>query len=306
MNLKKLVLILCVLSMILSCRETDIINESGKMQLTDIQVPKLPDGYFYNGWLLVDGSFVSVGKITNDSITNNLARFDKIDAMDLKNAQSFALTVETSTGVPSDFVLLIGNFNGNTAQLHTNTQAVNGVQTLGQRISAGFTVQNASVPPEQSNDYGTNGVWFFKGIGNEKEPTLHLDYKGLIYQAWLSKTLNSENWLLNMGQIQSDTLADNWQNFIPAPFAANIPDFPGEDFLQQPSSGTAYPEGFFPTDVKEAKVILTPIFSNYNNNEIPFPVYLFEANIPSDAVKDSYQVFDMQLNTTYTMKVEKL
>ncbi|MGB7499137.1 MAG: anti-sigma factor, partial [Moheibacter sp.] len=248
--MKKLIPIFCFLLIFTGCSETDIINETGEMEITDISLPELPNGYFYQGWLLVDGSFVSAGTITNDSIANNYARFSKIDASDLSNAQSFAVTVETSSGAPSDYVLLIGNFDGNTAQLNPNTIADNGVKTLGQKISAGYTVQNASVPPEEAGNYGTNGIWFFKGSDENKEPTLQLDYHGLRYQSWLIKTFEGNDWYLNMGQIESDTITDNWRNFIPAPFAPNIPDFPGEDFLQQPGSGTSYPEGFFPADVR--------------------------------------------------------
>lgn len=304
--MKKLIPIFCFLMIFIGCTETDIINETGEMEITDISLPELPNGYFYQGWLLVDGSFVSAGTITNDSIANNYARFSKIDASDLSNAQSFAITVETSTGAPSDYVLLIGNFDGSTAQLNPNTTASNGVRTLGQKISAGYTVQNASVPPEEAGNYGTNGIWFFKGSDENKEPTLGLDYHGLRYQAWLIKTFEGNDWYLNMGQIESDTIADNWRNFIPAPFAPNIPDFPGEDFLQQPGSGTSYPEGFFPADVRGSKVVLTPIFSNYNNTETPFPIFLLRSDVPADAVKEPNLVREMEINNSYSLKAKKL
>ncbi|MGB3452579.1 MAG: anti-sigma factor [Moheibacter sp.] len=304
--MKKLIPIFCFLMIFIGCTETDIINETGEMEITDISLPELPNGYFYQGWLLVDGSFVSAGTITNDSIANNYARFSKIDASDLSNAQSFAITVETSSGAPSDYVLLIGDFEGNTAQLSPNAIASNGVRTLGQKISVGYTVQNASVPPEEAGNYGTNGIWFFKGSDDNKEPTLGLDYHGLRYQAWLIKTFEGNDWYLNMGQIESDTIADNWRNFIPAPFAPNIPDFPGEDFLQQPGSGTSYPEGFFPADVRGSKVVLTPIFTNYNNTEIPFPIFLLRSDVPADAVKDPNLVRELEINNNYSLKAKKL
>lgn len=304
--MKKLIPIFCFLMIFIGCTETDIINETGEMEITDISLPELPNGYFYQGWLLVDGSFVSAGTITNDSIANNYARFSKIDASDLSNAQSFAITVETSSGAPSDYVLLIGDFEGNTAQLSPNAIASNGVRTLGQKISVGYTVQNASVPPEEAGNYGTNGIWFFKGSDDNKEPTLGLDYHGLRYQAWLIKTFEGNDWYLNMGQIESDTIADNWRNFIPAPFVPNIPDFPGEDFLQQPGSGTSYPEGFFPADVRGSKVVLTPIFTNYNNAEIPFPIFLLRSDVPADAVKDPNLVREMEINNNYSLKAKKL
>lgn len=285
--------------MMFSCTETDILDETGRMDITDLSLPLLPDGHFYEGWLLVDGSYVSVGRITNDSIQNNLARMSRIDASDLSRAQSFALTVERSSGAPSNYVLLLGNFNGNTAELATNTTAPNGLQTLASKLSAAYTVQNASIPAEDANHFDENGIWFFKQTGYQKETALNLDYQGLQYQAWLVKKINNISWNLNMGVIKSDTLADNWKSFIPAPYNPNIPNFPGEDFLQHPSSENSFPEGFFPVNVRGAKVIITPIFSNYNNNEVPFPLHLLEATVPEDAIKNSELLRPLNINTAY-------
>jgi hypothetical protein len=304
--MKNLIAVLGLFFLLFSCSETDILDETGKMEVTEFNLPNLPEGYFYEAWLLTDGSYVSVGRINNDSIQNNIARFSKIDATDLSKAQSFAITVETTSGAPSNYVLLVGDFSGNSAQLHTNSTVSNGVLSLANRISGAYTVQNASVPDSEQGNYGTNGIWFFKGSGNNKEATLKLDYKELSYQAWLVKTENNNDWNLNMGIIKSDTLADTWKSFIPAPFATNVPDFPGEDFLQQPGSGTSYPEGFFPVDVKGSKVIITPIFSNYNNPDIPFPIHLLEAVVPTDAVKDANLTRELHINTSYSAKATKL
>lgn len=304
--MKYLITCFCIGCLLFSCEETDILDETGKLEVTDFNLPNLPEGYFYEGWLLVDGSYVSVGKMNNDSIQNNKARFSRIDALDLSQAQSFAITVETVGGAPSDYVLLLGDFMNTTAELNTNSTVLNGVQSLATRISGSFTVQNASVPQNEQGNYGTNGIWFFKGSGNNKEATLKLDYKELSYQAWLIKTENNHDWNLNMGIIKSDTLSDTWKSFIPAPFAQNIPDFPGEDFLQQPGSGTSYPDGFFPVDVRGGKIIITPIFSNYNNPDIPFPIYLLEASVPSDAVKDVNLTRELQINNSYSAKATKL
>lgn len=302
--MKKLITAFCFSMFVLACSETEILNETGKLEVNEMQLPNLPDGYYYEAWLLVDGSYVSVGKINNDSIANNRARFSNIEMGDLSSAQSFAITVETTSGAPSDYVLLLGDFNGGSAQLSTNNNAQNGVQSLANRISAAYTVQNASVPATEQANYGTNGIWFFKGT-DQKETTLHLNYTELSYQAWLVKTDNNNDWNLNMGVIKSDTLADTWKSFIPAPFAQNIPNFPGEDFLQQPGSGTSFPDGFFPLDVKGGKVIITPIFSNYNNAEIPFPIHLLEAIVPNDAIKDPNLTREFQINATYSAKAVK-
>ena len=303
--MKKLIILSILSIFMFSCTETDILDESGEIEFTAFNLPELPDGYFYEAWLLVDGSYVSVGRINNDSIQNNFARMSRIDASDLNLAQSMAMTIENNSGAPSNYVLLIGNFEGNTVQLKPNITAQNGVQTLAQQISGAFTVRNASVPSEDESMYGVNGIWFFKGEEN-KEPTLNLKYEGLDYQAWTVKTLNNTDWNLNMGVIRADTLADTWRNFIPSPYTPNIPAFPGEDFLQQPGEIIAFPEGFFPVDVRGSKVIITPIFQNYNNSEIPFPIHLLQAEVPENATKNPNVTYELEINTNYSAKATKL
>gem|GEM_PF-819647 len=305
-KMKNWIIGFCLCLIFVGCDETEIISPTGRMEVTEIQLPALPEGYFYEGWLLLDGSYISVGRIDNDSIAQNQARFTNIDQSDLNNAQSFAITVERSTGAPSDYVLLTGNFEGNTALLNVYSDNFNGILSLADRISGKFTVQNASVPSEDEYLYGVNGIWFFAGEGDEKQPTLQLDYRELSYQAWVVKRHDNIDWNMNVGVIQSDTLADNWKSFIPAPYVPNIPNFPGEDFLQQPGSGTSYPDGFFPANIRGSKVVITPIFSAYTNSNEPFPIRLLEGEIPADAVKNPNQTYELHVNENYTVKAVKL
>ena len=307
--MKKIFGILCMTLFFYNCSETEVLDETGRMEVTDFNLPELPENYYYEGWLMVDGSYVSVGKITNDSLQNNRARFDEIEVTDLATAESFAITVEASgSAAPSNYVLLLGDFNGNSAQLSPNAEVSNGVLSLANRISAAYTVQNASVPDENQDEYGTNGIWFFKGTGSEKESTIQLEYGDIKYQAWLTKTGNDGlTYNLNMGVIENDTIGDNSRIFIPSAFASNIPDFAGEDFLQLPSTnGGSFPEGFFPVDVRGAKLILTPIPTGYNNAITPFPVHLFQTTIPVDAVKDPHLVRELQVHTGFGATATKL
>lgn len=302
--MKKLLILLFSGLILWSCEETDIINETGKMQVTDFNLPELPPEYHYQGWLLVDGSYVSVGNITNDSIINGIANFSNIDVTDLNKAQSFAVTVEANDSpAPSNYVLLVGNFEGNTANLSSLGETVNGILSLANRISAAYTVQNASVPESESGNYGTNGIWFFKGTLENKEPTLQLNYEGLSYQAWAEKTYDNTNHLLNMGTIVSDTINDSYKGFS---YPNSVPEFPGEDFLQDPSGEPDYPEGFFPMDVRNTKIFITPTPTNYNNSITPFPIKLLEATVPADAVKDPNLTRDFQVNSNYNAIATKL
>lgn len=288
-----------------NCDETELLDETGKLEVTDFNLPdNLPEGYHYEGWLLLNGTFVSVGNITNDSIINGRARFSDIETSDLAMADAFAITVENSASpAPSNYVLLVGDFNGNTADLTSNTNTSNGIITLGNKISAAYTLQNATVPPEQAGDYTQNGVWFFKGSGLQAESTISLYYDEIKYQAWLETNIDGATRYLDMGVISSDTLKD--ASNVYTQYNLNIPDFAGEDFLTKPD-GETFPDNFFPKNVTGSKLIITPIFSTYLNHELPFPIFLLESEIPLGAVNDLNVTYEMQLNTNFSAKATKL
>lgn len=302
--MKNFLLILFSVLLVWSCEETELLDETGKLEVTDFNLPELPDGYHYEAWLLVGGSYVSVGNITKDSLLNNRARFSNIEKTDLAMAESFAITVENSgSPAPSDYVLLLGDFEGNTAHLSPTATALNGVTTLANNISASYTLQNASIPEGQPGNYTQNGIWFFKGSGEEAQTTLSLQYGELYYQAWLETVVEGATRYLNMGVISSDTLRDT--SNVYTPFNLSIPEFAGEDFLVQPS-GESFPENFFPRNVTGSKLILTPILNGYASHTVPFPVFLYQSSIPSDAVNNPNLTYPLELNLNFGAKATKL
>lgn len=303
--MKNFLLILFSVLLVWSCEETELLDETGRLEVTDFNLPELPPNHHYQAWLLVGGTYVSVGNITNDSLNNNLARFSNIERTDLAMAESFAITVENSgSPAPSDYVLLLGNFEGNTADLSPLTTASNGVTTLANNISASYTLQNASIPEGQPGNYTQNGIWFFKGSGEEAETTISFHYGELRYQAWLETVVEGATRYLNMGVISTDALRD--ASNVYTPFNLNIPEFAGEDFLIQPS-GESFPENFFPRNVTGSKLVLTPILLNgYTSHTEPFPVFLFQSTIPSDAVNDPNLTYPLELNPNFGAKATKL
>jgi hypothetical protein len=305
--MKKIIALLSISLLFSSCEETDILVKTGQMEITDLNLPLLPDGFNYEAWLLVDASYVSVGKFNNDSIQNNRARFSNIEVNDLADAQSFAITVENSgSPAPSNYVLLVGNFNGNTANLTVDAELSNGVLPLAKRITGSFTVQTATIPHEDLENYGVNGIWFFKGSGNARETTIHFEYEDLQYQAWVRKPYENTYYDLNMGVITSDTLSDNWKGFTLPSYQNNTPKFAGEDFLQQPSTGTTYPLNYFPLDVRGSEVLITPILPNYNNPTNPFPITLLKGFVPEGIGNDTNQTYPLEINTHFGAKAVKL
>lgn len=304
--MKKIFAVLSLSLFLINCSETDVLIKTGKLEVTDLNLPHLPDGYNYEGWLLVDASYVSVGKITNDSINQNLARFSNIEVNDLADAQSFAITVESSgSAAPSNYVLLVGNFNGNSAQLSSDAEIPSGVLPLAKRLSAAFTVQTATIPQEDMGIYSENGIWFFKGNPDNRETTIQFDYEGLQYQAWLRKSYENTYYDLNMGVITSDTLSDNWKGLTLPSYQNNTPKFAGEDFLQQPSTGTTYPSNYFPLNVSGGEIIITPILAGYNNSTTPFPIYLLKGNVPENVTNDANQTYPLIINTNFGAKAIK-
>lgn len=304
--MKKIFAVLSLAFLLSTCTETDILVKTGKLEVTDLNLPNLPNGYTYEAWLLVDASYVSVGKFNNDSIAQNRARFSNIEVNDLSDAQAFAITVENSSSpAPSNYVLLVGSFDGNTAQLTPDGELASGVMPLAKRISCEFTIQTATIPDEDLGNYGVNGIWFFKGNPGNRQTTIDFEYDGLQYQAWLKKSNGTEIVDLNMGVITSDTLSDSWKGFTLPSYQSNTPKFAGEDFLQQPSTGTQYGNDFFPLNVSGGEVVITPILSGYVDSTNPFPVYLLRGNVPENATNDPNQTYPLSINTDFGAKAIK-
>jgi hypothetical protein len=305
--MKKIIALLSFSFLLFGCEETDILVKTGKLEITDINLPPLPPSYFYEAWLLVDASYVSVGKFNNDSILNNRARFSNIEVNDLADAQSFAITVEKADSpAPSNYVLLVGNFNGNTSQLTVDAELTNGVLPLARRISGSFTVQTATIPDADLGEFGVNGIWFFKGTADAKETTIQLEYEDLRYQAWLRKPADNTFNNLNMGVISSDTLADNWRGFTLPAYQTNTPKFAGEDFLQQPTTGTQFGADYFPLDVRNSEVWITPILTTYADGNEPFPVVLLKGYVPEGIENAPNQTYPLEINTNFGAKATKL
>lgn len=304
--MKKILLAFFSAILLWSCEETDLLDETGRLEITDFNLPELPTGYNYQGWLLIGGTYVSVGTFNIDSINNNRARFSNIETSDLALAEAFAITVEdASSPAPSNYVLLVGDFNGGSADLVTNATTSNGITSLGNKISASYTLQNATVPADQTGEYTQNGIWFFKGTENQKESTISLEYSELRYQAWLQTYVDDVLYNVNMGIINSDTIRDLSNIYSPPSFP--VPDFAGEDFLLKPA-GETFPENFFPRDVTlpNTKVILTPIITGYNSHTVPFPIFLLQGSIPQGATNDPNVTYDLELNLTYKARATKL
>lgn len=305
--MKKFLLIILSVFLLWSCEDTELLDPTGELEMTDFNLPELPTGYVYEGWLLVGGTYVSVGTINQDSINNNRAHFTGIERSDLISAESFAVTVENSTSpAPSNYVLLVGDFNGSSADLFSDATTSNGITTLGNKISASYTLQNATVTSELPGTFTENGIWFFKGEGTLAESTISLIYGELRYQAWLQTTTDAGAIrYLNMGIIAANTGRDS-RNAYTSQGTSAIPEFAGEDFLINPE-GETFPVGFFPKNIRGSKLILTPIFNGFvSQGEQPFPIFLLQADIPIDATNDVNITYPMQLNTNFGAKATKL
>lgn len=305
--MKKILLAFFSAILLWSCEETDLLDETGRLEITDFNLPELPTGYNYQGWLLIGGTYVSVGTFNIDSINNNRARFSNIETSDLALAEAFAITVEdASSPAPSNYVLLVGDFNGGSADLFVNATSHSGVTTLANKISASYTIQNATVTPDLPGTFTENGIWFFKGEDTQAETTLSLLYGELRYQAWVQTTTDAgARRYLNMGVIGADTGRDS-RNAYTSQTTSAIPQFSGEDFLVQPE-GETFPVDFFPKNVGGSKVFLTPIFSGFiNEAETPFPIQLLISEIPTDITNDINITYPMQINTNFGAKVTKL
>ncbi len=193
----------------------------------------LSGGSTYQGWLIVDGKPKPTSKFTDPTGIVNLEAFTS----DIEKATQFILTIEPyrdEDDAPSDSKILIGNFNGNTADLDFASVVADLKATSGEFVLKTPTDDVGGV----NNGNDQFGVWF---VNSQENASLVLPVlaSGWIYEGWV----DFESKILSTGRFSKVTGIDQG-NFYSGS-GGSIPEFPGEDFLmipnQVPVSGIELP-----------------------------------------------------------------
>lgn len=122
-----------------------------------------------------------------------------------------------------------------------------------------------------------SGLWFGDVIKNESKLVLPSLPQGWVYEGWAV----IDDQPLTTGRFRNANQADRFSGFSDE--SAAPPDFPGEDFLQDPPVAV-FPDLAFPVDLAGQQVMLS-IEPDVNGRDLigedPFPMTVLKRSIPS-------------------------
>ncbi len=296
--IKKLVTVFVTIGILFSCDENTILESTGTARFSVTGLPTLPANYTYQTWLLVSGSYVSVGTFNvDDTGASTVSDFSNINNHDLSNANGVAITVEfTGTGSkssPGDMVILAGNFLDNMAHLlTTDTRTI-----YAPDLKADYIVYAPTALTTEKSSTGANGIWFTTDTNQTTHTSgLILPYNqndankaasNLIYQAWLYAqdiTPGNPDIPLNMGTFTAANSPDNANSYA-GTYNGFTPVLPGNDFINIAGENVNDP-----IEVVGRKVIITakPNEETTADSE-PFAFVLFDKTI--DVTNGTLEVY---------------
>lgn len=290
----------CTLALILiSCSNDDNQEAYGNLVLNLTGLEDLGNTSTYEGWLLVDGVPVSTGTFTVDAAGNLSKTSFEVSEVILDAATKFILTIEPnpdSDPAPSSQKLIAGDFNGNMANVSTNTAPAIG--DFSNAAGTFFLRSPTDEPigtPNNGND--ENGVWFgLPGMPPAANFTLPQLDEGWIYEGWVV----GDSGPLSTGTFSAfDTVDNNAGTAASYSGTAQIgPPLPGEDFFNNAPIGET-----FPLDIRGRTVVIS-IEPVPDNSAAPFllkPLALSAGN----ETAPSYYTFNQNLGSFPTGTVTR-
>lgn len=260
-----------------SCQESDLLNNTGTISIQTQNLPRLASGFTYKIWLILEDVDVAVGTFNiNTDGTQGQTYFTGIDLSDLYDANQLYITIEKSSSTGrSSIVILAGNFSGNSVTLSSQNTA---------SIIKDFSGKYMRKTPTKNSDNDLSGIWFFD---NANVPLLNLQYSSsLYYRAWLQTTIDGSVQYLNLGSFTLNNLSDNSSKYCGNDAAA--PDFPGEDFIQNPD-GLAVD---FPLNLNSSTILVELCHKDYEKtNTSPFGFTILKKTITESNTANA--VFDL-------------
>ena len=214
----------------------------------------LGSDFVYEGWIIVNGSPVSTGVLTNLSFPQTVS----VDNSDLRDATAFVLSIEPVVDVdsaPAATKILAGDFTGDTAN-------VNSLGIVGD-FTASIGAYILATPTDADDTNEASGVWFLdnssgSALAGLDLPTLTDGWK---YEGWavIGGTPVSTGTFTSIMDFD-----DNASTSLFKGDSGDGPPFPGEDFLQNAPAGMT-----FPTDLKGATIVIS-VEPSPDNSAGPF------------------------------------
>lgn len=267
-------------------------STSGSKDSISVNFPALPvlgANYVYEAWLIVDGTYVSIGTFalsSTDPLVTTLAHKKNYyaSADNVKKATAFLLSIEPlkdSDPKPSQVKFLAGDFSSSTATTATVTMSHKSTFGVGfiEKLKAA-TVKATVYSPTDGRLHDTCGIWFVDSVtgtspGITNLPELSASWK---YEAWLVINGNilkvpdiSKARPISLGTFTTASGADGGN---PHCGTQPAPAFPGEDLLTNPPQG--FLDNSFPYVIKDTDIGMISLEPNPDTDpNLPFSVKPF-------------------------------
>ena len=240
--MRKILGVLLVVFLVTACNDNDDdVMTTSDLTLNLNGLEALGADYVYEGWIIVNGTPVSIGTFTSV----NFPQTFQIDRTNLNNATAFVLSIEPLVDpdpAPAATKVLRGMFNGNAAVVTT--------EIVGDFSNAAGSFFLRTPTDETAGNNGNDqyGVWFgVPGMPPTPDFVLPTLPEGWAYEGWV---------IGDFGPISTGTFTEFGTRDSGNPLSGTQnnagPPVPGEDFFLNPPAGET-----FPLDVRGRMVVIS-------------------------------------------------
>jgi hypothetical protein len=284
-KIKNTSLFLLAIAMVFSaCKDDEETNPMGELTINISGLEDLGPDALYEGWMIVDGSPITTGTFSVNSMGEMSSNLFMVNSKDLDDATKFVLTIEPNpdpSPAASSVHILAGDFSGSSANLTIGHESA-----LGSDFSAVEGKYILATPTDTISSNEDSGIWFLDNSSGSPAAGLSLPAlpNGWAYEGWA--VINGSP--VSTGTFTSSTMADH-----ASPFSGSLagPPFPGEDFLENAPAGLT-----FPTDIRGGKAVIS-IEPVPDNSTMPFLLKPLVGDIATNA--DVHTAIDMGQNLSF-------
>jgi len=248
------------------------------LELSFTGLEALANGFYYEGWAIVDGAPVTTGKFNVGSdgslvtLTGAAIAGGAFETgMDLANASAIVITIEPSgdtDAVPAETHIVSGTVLGGSASL-----SVGDGSALGDDFTSATGAYILATPTNGADNDENSGIWFLSLESGSPAAGLDLPTlpSGWAYEGWavIGGTPVTTGRFTALDAVDLDD-----------PFSGTEagPPFPGEDFLVNAPAGLT-----FPTDLAGATAVIS-IEPEPDDSSAPFTLKPLVGGIDAAAV----------------------
>ncbi|MBD3275483.1 MAG: hypothetical protein GF372_09245 [Candidatus Marinimicrobia bacterium] len=255
------------------------LDPTGASPVAGLDIPTLPAGWKYEGWVVIDGTPVTTGKFTDPAAADEAAPYSGTMDGPPFPGEDFLNNAPAGLTFPTDL-------SGQTAVISIepemdDTEAPFTLKPLAGMIPDPATDHTLYSMNNQADGFPTISVSISVegAMAGLDLPTLPDGWK---YEGWVVM----DGTPVTSGKFTDVAMADE-----SAPYSGSMsgPPFPGEDYLMNAPMGLT-----FPTDLAGQTAVIS-VEPEPDDTEAPFTLKPLTGMIPMDAT--DHMVYDMDTNT---------